>query len=43
MAPPRSRRRVVILGLIAGLIVVVGAYRRRALARNAEDFDARYG
>ena len=43
MASSRSRRRLVICLLLAGVVGSVVAYRRRELARNAEEFHARYG
>ena len=43
MARPRIRRRMIVLAVLAGVIVAIGAYRRRELARNAEEFHARYG
>ena len=42
MAPHRTRR-LVVLAVLAGVIVAIGLYRRRELARNAETFEARYG
>lgn len=43
MARSRTRRRVVLLTVVAGAVGAVAAYRRRELARNAEAFHARYG
>ena len=43
MAPSRARRRVVLLTIVASAVGAVAAFRRRELARNAEEFHARYG
>lgn len=43
MARLRTRRRLVVLAVLAGAIAAVALYRRRELARNAEEFHARYG
>lgn len=43
MAPSRTRRRVILLAFVASAVGAVAAFRRRELARNAEEFHARYG
>ena len=43
MVRPRTRRRLVALTVLAAVIGAVALYRRRELARNAEEFHARYG
>ena len=43
MAPSRTRRRLVLLTVVASAVGAVAAYRRRELARNTEEFHARYG
>jgi len=43
MASSRTRRRVVLVALVAGAVGAVAAYRRRELERHTEEFHARYG
>ena len=43
MTSSRTRRRVVLVSLLTGVVGAVTAYRRRELARNTEEFHRRYG